>query len=253
MNWPRKTPQEIWLALTYNAGTWWGNIAYRIYFAWWLFLNAISVLWFPYLFYIFVVSKSWSWYFIFVLKGALSITSVLSSIVKIIVFPAKIRQGIHPLSPLCAPILGAANLLLRLVGFLGCIYWYIPFVPFHRKNLEVIDDDDKDKKSESKSDIDCSVTDDESKSYDEFMSYLSSGSDHSIKGVDGIVTGLSELGFGVATRASVARATVVGATKRGDEFVGVDEDDESGGSFLSEDDGVGTSETGGCRILSNGA
>ena len=116
LSWPRQLPLEIWLFLTYNAGSWYGNIQYRVYFLWWLFLNCVSVGWIPYMFFVWI--KKESWILVLLLKAMLTVTGVLVAILRILAFPPKLRKGIHPLAPLCSPILGVANSVLRFFGFL---------------------------------------------------------------------------------------------------------------------------------------
>lgn len=115
LSWPRQLPAEFWLFLTYRAGTWYGNVQYRIYAIWWFFLNCVSVAWVPYMFFVWL--KHESWFLVLLLKGMLTVTGILVSVIRIIAFPSKLRRGTHFLSPLCSPILGMANSILRFFGF----------------------------------------------------------------------------------------------------------------------------------------
>ena len=129
--------------IVYTIQTWYGNMSYRIYFLWWMFLNVISVLWIPYLLYTAFVKEGWTWYIFIVVKGMTSGTAVFSALLKVLVFPKKLRSGVHPLSPLCTPIFGLVVLILRLFGFMYSICWYIPFVHLHEENLQIIDGDEE--------------------------------------------------------------------------------------------------------------
>ena len=44
LSWPRQMPRELWLVFTYNAGSFLGNIQYRIYFLWWMALNLVKAI-----------------------------------------------------------------------------------------------------------------------------------------------------------------------------------------------------------------
>ena len=144
LSWPRQLSTEFWLFCTYSAGTWYGNIQYRIYVMWWLFLNCVSVAWIPYMFYVWY--KHESWIFVLLLKGMLAFTGILVAILRILVFPSKLRRGLHPLVPLCSPILGMANSILRFIGFFYSLYWFIPFYQINK--LRVLGDDDDDDEEE---------------------------------------------------------------------------------------------------------
>jgi hypothetical protein len=78
-------------------------------------LNCVSVAWVPYMFFVWL--KHESWFLVLLLKGMLTVTGILVSVIRIIAFPSKLRRGTHFLSPLCSPILGMANSILRFFGF----------------------------------------------------------------------------------------------------------------------------------------
>jgi len=147
LSWPRQLPKELWLAFTYNAGTWYGNIQYRVYFLWWLFLNLVSVGWVPYMFYVWL--KHESWILVVILKAMLTMTGISVAFIRIIFFPKRLRRGLHPITPFCSPILGLANSILRFFGFLQCIYWFIPFVRVGK--LQVLGEQDHDEEEGNES------------------------------------------------------------------------------------------------------
>jgi hypothetical protein len=62
------------------------------------------------------------------LKASLFVTSIVCATLRIIIMPAKLRNGLHPLAPFCFPILSLANLLMRAYAFFSSMYWFIPFV-----------------------------------------------------------------------------------------------------------------------------
>ena len=70
----------------------------------------------------------------------LTATGILVSMTRILFFPSKLRKGIHPLAPLCAPVLGFANAIFKFAGFFMTIYWFIPFVRI--EELKVINEDE---------------------------------------------------------------------------------------------------------------
>ena len=138
MNWIRHLPHEFKLFLTYNARSCWGNIAYRIYMLYWLFLNATSVAWLPYWILIFL-NKELSFWFVLQLKLALLVTSVVVAWIRVLAFPPKLVEGIYPFAPFLAPVLGIGKTFLRLYAFFNCILWYLPFRRIGK--LEVLGDE----------------------------------------------------------------------------------------------------------------
>jgi len=126
LSWPRGFTSEIHLFFTYKAGSFFGNIQYRLYVLWRIFLDFVGVIWIPFFFYILLIDGSWDLYFF--LKGMLVSTSILSTICRILVFPWKLRKGIHPMAPFVTPVFTLGNDFLRFCSFFICMFWYIPFV-----------------------------------------------------------------------------------------------------------------------------
>lgn len=126
LSWPRAFSSEIHLFFTYKAGSVLGNVQYRLYVLWRIFLDVVGVIWIPYFCYILFIDGSWNLYFL--LKGMLVSTSILSTICRILVFPRKLRRGIHPMAPFVTPIFTFGSDFLRFCSFFICMFWYVPFV-----------------------------------------------------------------------------------------------------------------------------
>lgn len=126
LSWPRHFPSEIKFLFTYETGSWIGFIAYRVYFLKWFFLSWVSIIWCPFLLWV-VFFEETQLSYIVMLKIFLYLTGMLTTIIRISFFPTKLREGLHWSAPLVVPILGLANSLLRLYGFVKAIYEFIPF------------------------------------------------------------------------------------------------------------------------------
>lgn len=126
LSWPRHFPAEVGFLFSYKTGSWFGFLAYRVFFMKWFFLSWVSIIWAPFLLFVLTFEQTQISYII-LLKVFLYVTGMLTTIIRIAAFPTKLREGIHWSAPLVVPVLGLANSLLRLYGFIKAIYEFIPF------------------------------------------------------------------------------------------------------------------------------
>lgn len=125
LSWPRRLPSELALTLFYDAGSWGGNLRYRLDFVWYCIVMCVSSLWFLYVVYIAVHGTSLVSFGI--LHAALSLTSLTTSVFRWCVFPANLRQGLPLTTALMMPLMNVTVCLLMCCSLLVSLLWYIPF------------------------------------------------------------------------------------------------------------------------------
>lgn len=125
LSWIRRIPSEIALGLCYDAGSWWGNIRYRLDLVWYLCLMTVSSFWFLFLVYILVYGRSLV--VVGFLHGALALTSHVTGIIRYIGFSPLLRQGMNPCILLVWPVMNMLVCILMFSSLLLSLLWYIPF------------------------------------------------------------------------------------------------------------------------------
>ena len=125
LSWIRRLPTELALGLCYDAGSWWGNIRYRIDLVWYLCLMIVSSFWFLFMVYILMYHKDLI--VVGVLHGALALTSNVTGLIRYVGFPPLLRQGMNPCILLVWPLMNMLICVLMFSSMIISILWYIPF------------------------------------------------------------------------------------------------------------------------------
>lgn len=125
LSWPRRIPAELALALFYDAGSWAGNLAYRVDLAWYLLLVVVSSAWPFYVVYLAIHRQPWTEFA--VLHAGLSATAVGTALLRYLAFPAKLKEGVQPRTILMKPLMNLVVCGLMACSFVLSLLWYIPF------------------------------------------------------------------------------------------------------------------------------
>ena len=133
LSWPRRIPGEIALLLTYDTGSWFGNISYRFDIAWYFLITILSCSWLFYLLKISFTTQAWELYGI--LHGGLFGTTLLCSIIRYSGFPVSLREGVRWSTIVLAPIMNIITCFLMGTSFVISILYYIPLVRSDYKKL----------------------------------------------------------------------------------------------------------------------
>jgi hypothetical protein len=125
LSWPRRLPSELALALCYDAGSWTGNVLYRLDLAWYLFLLLVSSWWPFYIVYLAVHGGSWAEFGM--LHAGLSATAMCTAELRYLAFPAKLKENVQPRTVLMKPLMNLVVCVLMASSFVISLLWYIPF------------------------------------------------------------------------------------------------------------------------------
>jgi hypothetical protein len=121
------------LLLFYDAGSWLGNVFYRLCFIHQVFLLTVSLLW-PLVVVKVALSPALSWIDWGLLHGAIFVTGAASASVRNLFFAHRVAWYI----PLLSPLLSALNCLFYVWAFAETLFWYVPAFkrPNSRKSRE---------------------------------------------------------------------------------------------------------------------
>jgi hypothetical protein len=125
LSWPRRIPAELALALSFDTGTWYGNIRYRVEGIWYAFIMFVSSTWILHVVYIVVNNTSHIDFAI--LHGLLSGTAMLSAVIRYAGFSPLMRQGMNPLILPLVPLMNLTVCFLMCCSLILSVVWYIPW------------------------------------------------------------------------------------------------------------------------------
>ena len=125
LSWPRRLPSEIALGLFYDAGSWLGNVVYRIDLIWYMLLISVSSLWPLYLIKIGIAHKSWA--LLGYLHAALYGVAVATASIRYAAFPASLKEGVDRRVLLLVPGFNLLMCIFMAYSFIWSLLYYIPF------------------------------------------------------------------------------------------------------------------------------
>ena len=125
LSWPRRLCQEISLFLSYDAGSWFGNVLYRLDCLWYIFILYVSIIWMHFFQRIALGEFSFS-SFSYIRLGFM-IVSTLSCYLRILIMNENEKKNVNPWVLLTFPFFLLFVLFLYGVSFLISIFYYIPF------------------------------------------------------------------------------------------------------------------------------
>jgi hypothetical protein len=132
LSWPRRLPAELALGLCYDAGSWPGNVAYRIDLLWHLFIILAACGW-P-LYVVHVAATHQSFAMLGILHGFLYVTSVLTAAIRYAAFSPRLKDNVRLPTLLVVPLFNVTVCFLMACSFFIAIFHYIPFrrVNYHK-------------------------------------------------------------------------------------------------------------------------
>lgn len=133
ISWTRRILDEIALLLSYDTGTWLGNVLYRIDFIWYIYITFISSIWFVLLFATFFDIKNFVTFLI--IHIGFYFVNILNNYWRICNMNEKEKQGILWTTPLLFYWFNINVLFMYTFAFFYSIFYYIPFVRVDYKKL----------------------------------------------------------------------------------------------------------------------
>lgn len=131
LSWPRRLPAEIGLGFSYDAGSWPGNVAYRIDLIWYLFIIAAACGAPLYLIHIGVTHQSFA--MLGILHACLYATSVVTAAIRYLAFSPALKENVRLPVLLAVPFFNMTVCFLMACSFFISIFHYIPFRRVHYK------------------------------------------------------------------------------------------------------------------------
>jgi hypothetical protein len=133
LGWPRRHMEETGLTFFYDAGSFFGNVLYRIDYVWYTIMCFLPSIW-P----IFLagVVYAWSWEAVvlwFILHVLFYANSVICTTIRNFVMQEELKVGISTI--LLTPILSALTSFFYGISFMLALFWYVPFIRDQRKRI----------------------------------------------------------------------------------------------------------------------
>ncbi len=126
LSWSRRMLNEVGLFLSYDTGSWIGNILYRIDSIWYVYLLLVSIHWLNIVFKTFYMKNTIDLFLI--LHGLLIFITVTLGYVRSYAIMNNIeKKDIRWFVPLTYPIFLIITLYLYCAGFIISIFYFIPF------------------------------------------------------------------------------------------------------------------------------
>lgn len=126
LSWSRRMLNEVGLFLSYDTGSWIGNILYRIDSIWYVYLLLVSIHWLNIVFKTFYIKNTIDLFLI--LHGLLIFITVTLGYVRSYAIMNNIeKKDIRWFVPLTYPIFLIITLYLYCAGFIISIFYFIPF------------------------------------------------------------------------------------------------------------------------------
>ena len=126
LSWSRRMLNEVGLFLSYDTGSWIGNILYRIDSIWYVYLLLVSIHWLNIVFRTFYLKNTIDLFLI--LHGLLiGITTSLGYIRNYVIMNNIESKDVKWFIPLTYPIFLVITLYLYCAGFIVSLFYYIPF------------------------------------------------------------------------------------------------------------------------------
>jgi len=125
LSWPRRLPSEIALAFFYDAGSWVGNVLYRLDLFWYLILISVSSLWPLYMARIGIAHHSWA--LLGYLHASLYGVAVATASMRFAAFPESLKEGVDRRILLLVPAFNILVCFFMACSFFLSMFWYIPF------------------------------------------------------------------------------------------------------------------------------
>lgn len=125
LSWIRRVPQELALMLSYDTGTWCGNINYRLQLIWYFFIMVVGSSWVFFAIHVYLTKT----YFEFgILHAVLYIVNCISAFIRFSGFNPQLRHGVSWYVPFLVPIMNVVVCLMLTTSFFITLLYYIPFV-----------------------------------------------------------------------------------------------------------------------------
>jgi hypothetical protein len=133
LGWPRRHMEELGMLFFYDAGSFLGNVLYRIDFFWYTLMCLLPSLW-P----VFVAGVVYQWrveavIIWVILHAAFYLSSVVTAYIRNCVMQEELKVSFSTI--LLTPLLSALTSLFYGISFILAIFWYVPFVRDNRKRL----------------------------------------------------------------------------------------------------------------------
>jgi hypothetical protein len=126
LSWSRRMLNEVGLFLSYDTGSWVGNILYRIDSIWYVYLLLVSIHWINIVFRTFYIKNTIDLFLI--LHGLLfGITTTLGYIRNYVIMNKIESKDVRWFVPLTYPIFLVITLYLYCAGFIISLLYFIPF------------------------------------------------------------------------------------------------------------------------------
>ena len=126
LSWSRRMFNEVGLFLSYDTGSWVGNILYRVDSIWYVYLLLVSIHWLNIVFRTFYMKNTIDLFLI--LHGLLIVITVSLGYTRNYVIMNKIEsKDVKWFVPLTYPIFLIITLYLYCIGFIISIFYFIPF------------------------------------------------------------------------------------------------------------------------------
>ena len=131
LSWPRRLPSELALGLFYDAGSWIGNVAYRLDLLWYLIVVIISSAWPVYLIRVWATHKSWALFGY--LHLCLYATSAATASIRYAAFPQSLKEGVDKRIMILVPLFNTAVCFMMAASFFISLLYYIPLYRINYK------------------------------------------------------------------------------------------------------------------------
>lgn len=125
LSWPRRLFHEISLFISYDTGTWFGNILYRVDCLWYVFILYVSIIWMH--FFQKIIFGDFSFSSFSYVRIGFMIVSILSCYLRFFIMNEQEKKNVNPWVLFTFPFFLLFILFLYGVSFLLSIFYYIPF------------------------------------------------------------------------------------------------------------------------------